>query len=472
MAALNKFVESANNIVGYKDEGSYTADNSVYTSNHKGATAFDYNWKDHPMGVALDGWHGSDIINGEEEPEIRRIMDFFTIKMPDGVDDIQLVYWGNDWNSPKDSMHFQMGYGTYENQLAVWNWINTHIQPDGTSTYRSTEQPHGGAPIPETDLSALLGNMMGNVPGVDYDKMLPYVVDALERSGCDEGNSANRIAMWGAQIGHESVGLKYMEEIASGAAYEGRIDLGNTQPGDGVRFKGRGPIQVTGRHNYTVLSQWAFDKGLVSTPSFFVDSPEALAELQYAFLGAIWYWTVARKDINSLCDTGDVVAVTQRINGGYNGLEDRTNRWNHCRTLDVTAILEEDWMAGVDPDRLNRAIDKIIGGGGTAPDIWPSRTMFGPVAEPSEGVDDTVGILLNADGNIWNVLQIIGALLGVERDAQAIRDQAAGKFPANSYASSNPWLKARAIEFATKVEPLIGLLTPEGLGFSMEDDKT
>jgi len=169
--------------------------------------------------------------------------------------------------------------------------------------------------------------------GVSRDRIAalqPAVAQALIECGC---HTVERIAMWCAQIGHESGGLRYMEEIADGSAYEGRIDLGNIHPGDGKRFKGRGPIQVTGRANYTQLSQWAFSKNLVPSPTFFVDRPSELASDQYGFLGVIWYWTVARPQINALCDQRDLVGVTRAINGGTNGLEDRRNRYHHCLSM-------------------------------------------------------------------------------------------------------------------------------------------
>lgn len=467
MACLNQFVESADNPgASYRDEGSYTADNSVYTSNHKGGVAFDYNWKDHPMGVALAGWHGSDIIPGEEEPEIRRILDYFTIRTPEGQDDIQLVFWANDWRNPKDSMHFQMGYHTYENQILVWQWINEHIDKDGFALYRRGGTGNGGAPVPTANLSQLLGDAMGNVPGVDYDELLPHYVRAMQKADI---NNQNRAAMFAAQLGHESVGLKYMKEIGDAAyfaKYNNRSDLGNG-PTDGPRYPGRGPIQITGRSNYRRLSQWAFGEGYVPTATYFEDSPEQLEKYDYAFLGAVWYWTVARPDINTLSDAGDVLTVTKRINGGTNGLADRQNRWNHCRQLDLLPLIEEDWMANVDTDRLNKAIDKILGGG-SMPAKWDSRGMFMPPGEPGTDVDDTVGMILNVDGNVWNIVMIIGALLGVERDAQAVKDAAAGNFAKDSFVDGNEWVNKRAQEFAKKLEPLIGLLSPEGLGFSME----
>ena len=95
-------------------------------------------------------------------------------------------------------------------------------------------------------------------------------------------DSDDEIAAFVAQIGHESGQLKYSEEIASGKAYEGRRDLGNTQQGDGVKFKGRGLIQITGRFNYIQLSK---DLG-----EDFIKNPELLSTPKYAVQSACWFW--------------------------------------------------------------------------------------------------------------------------------------------------------------------------------------
>ena len=120
-------------------------------------------------------------------------------------------------------------------------------------------------------------------------------------------------AMFVAQLAHESGGFQFMEEIASGAAYEGRADLGNTQPGDGVRYKGRGYIQVTGRYNYGQAGE-ALGLELVNNPGL-AAQPENAARI------AAWYWT--SRNINEAADSGDFVQVTRLINGGTNGLADR-----------------------------------------------------------------------------------------------------------------------------------------------------
>ena len=126
-------------------------------------------------------------------------------------------------------------------------------------------------------------------------------------------DSALRLAHLMAQLIHESGSFRYMEEIASGAAYEGRKDLGNTQPGDGIRFKGRGPIQITGRTNYRYFG----DKIGIAIEQ----NPALAASPSIGLHLALEYWKDRR--LNILADSDDVVGITRRINGGVTGLDDR-----------------------------------------------------------------------------------------------------------------------------------------------------
>lgn len=126
-------------------------------------------------------------------------------------------------------------------------------------------------------------------------------------------NTRARAAAFIAQVAHESGSFRYREEIASGAAYEDRRDLGNTFRGDGRRFKGRTFIQVTGRTNYAAISR--------ALKVDFLRHPGKLAEQRYAALGAAWWWQT--HGCNQLADRGDFIALTRRINGGTNGLADR-----------------------------------------------------------------------------------------------------------------------------------------------------
>ena len=135
--------------------------------------------------------------------------------------------------------------------------------------------------------------------------------------------TGDRALMFLAQLGHESAGLRYMEEIASGAAYEGRLDLGNTQVNDGTRFKGRGPIQLTGRANYRRFGD------LLNIPLESI--PTIAARPNVGFRVAVMYWT--DRGLNAWADAGDFRRITREINGGYNGMDDR-NRWLHrIRTI-------------------------------------------------------------------------------------------------------------------------------------------
>ena len=126
-------------------------------------------------------------------------------------------------------------------------------------------------------------------------------------------NTPVRQAAFLAQIAHESGELRYVKEIASGAAYEGRKDLGNTQPGDGMRYKGRGLIQITGRNNYAECGK-AMGVDLIT-------NPELLETNDLACRSAAWFW--ASRGLNDLSDRGDFERITKRINGGLNGYQER-----------------------------------------------------------------------------------------------------------------------------------------------------
>jgi putative chitinase len=144
-------------------------------------------------------------------------------------------------------------------------------------------------------------------------EMLPEVLDL---AGAD---TPVRIAYFLAQVGHESDGFAALEEYASGAAYEGRSDLGNSQPGDGKRYKGRGLIQCTGRRNYRAFVRW-IAPWRMGAPDFEV-RPELMAVFPWAAYSAAWYWTV--HDLNHFAEADDLAGATRAINGGLNGLADR-----------------------------------------------------------------------------------------------------------------------------------------------------
>jgi putative chitinase len=124
-----------------------------------------------------------------------------------------------------------------------------------------------------------------------------------------------RIAHFLAQLGHESLSLTYSEELSSGEVYESRKDLGNTNAGDGKRFKGRGFIQLTGRANYEA---YAKETGLNLMRS---GNESLLGKYPHALDVSLWFWK--RQKLNGLADKDDLRGITRRVNGGYNGLPDR-----------------------------------------------------------------------------------------------------------------------------------------------------
>lgn len=151
----------------------------------------------------------------------------------------------------------------------------------------------------------------------------------LRLLGSETGLDApHRYAQLTAQVMHESLGFVYDKEIwgptRAQLGYEGRNDLGNVRQGDGKRFRGRGPIQVTGRANYRRFTQWA--KLMRGDAPDFEAEPAKLLTDPWEGISPIWYWDSGNptgKTLNRYADRGDAEMITRLINGGLNGYSDR-----------------------------------------------------------------------------------------------------------------------------------------------------
>lgn len=145
-----------------------------------------------------------------------------------------------------------------------------------------------------------------------------------------------------AQLAHESDSFNAMEEYASGSAYEGRKDLGNIKKGDGIKFKGRSVIMVTGRTNYHLMGVKA------GAPMKFIDNPKLLATPEWGVWSACIFWTdknlltisnlddtfkVPYKKEGQIIHISPVEYISRRVNGGTNGLSDRIKFYERAKVI-------------------------------------------------------------------------------------------------------------------------------------------
>lgn len=127
-------------------------------------------------------------------------------------------------------------------------------------------------------------------------------------------NTPARMRHFLSQTAHESGGLQWLKELASGSDYEGKTHLGNVYPGDGPRYKGAGAIQLTGRDNYQRFSDFIGDPKVMDGVDY--------VSVTYPFSSAGFWWQ--DNNMNALCDRGaSVEEIAKRVNGGLNGLSDR-----------------------------------------------------------------------------------------------------------------------------------------------------
>jgi len=168
-------------------------------------------------------------------------------------------------------------------------------------------------------------------------------------------NTPKRVAAFLAQCGHESAGFttltenlnygaaglrgifgKYFKDDATAKAFErkpekiankvyaSRMGNGDEASGEGWKYRGRGPIQLTGKDNYTKFANDMFED-----PETVMDNPDVVAlDKETALTSAVWFWN--KNKLNALADVGDIKTMTKKINGGYIGLEDRIKHYNHA----------------------------------------------------------------------------------------------------------------------------------------------
>lgn len=383
-ADFNAYVEPLRDA----DSACWTPTNSVATSNHLNATAVDLNWNSHPFRV-----RGT--FNATQIRTIRELLDFY-----EGT-----VFWAGDWNDPIDEMHWQLGYSTWNNP-SVGDFIKRKIRPDGFSTFRRGNTPPAQTiPHPNAEKIEILCAATGLK--IDHARaIIDQVIEGLKTSEC---NTVNRIAFWLAQIGHESDNFNATEEYAKNGRY--------------APYIGRTWIQITWQANYLQFSEWCFLKGLVPQQDYFVQHPQELADQKWAGLGPAWYWTVARPQINSLCDAGNFDQVTQVINGGQTHADKRRAKRDLAlrqgdkllRLVNESSSSTTDlggFLMALSDNEQRELLDKVR-------QLWGAS--FNPVTSKSRYADETTwatkDLHRNDDGFLYDIITEHDAALG---DSKAI----------------------------------------------------
>lgn len=187
----------------------------------------------------------------------------------------------------------------------------------------SNTTPENDDPVDTGGTGKYITESQLNRIGWSSSNLSQAIIDDLNRC-LEEYNitTLSRMRHFISQCSHESGAGLWPKELASGVAYEYRSDLGNTQPGDGPKYKGGGYIQLTGRYNYTTFSNAIGD-------SLIIDIGVDYVAENYPWSSAGFWWH--NNNMNALCDRNPSVSeVTRRVNGGYNGLADRQMYYNRC----------------------------------------------------------------------------------------------------------------------------------------------
>ena len=266
------------------------------------------------------------------------------ISLPTGLRDTPSPWWRVFWDfifPPRLVIGVAVALGPWP-MIAWWlfaylrMYFNTQENPPNPNSGNTVRDGKDDKPTYNPGSGAVPG---GETVSGESRLTIEYLTDSLKALGwvnvspemvadlkaCLERydiTTPERIRHFISQCSHESGAGKWTKELASGNAYENRKDLGNTQPGDGSRFKGGGYIQLTGRSNYQAFADAMGDPKIMELGVDYV-------AVNYPWSSAGFWWN--RNNMNALVDSGaSVEKITRRVNGGTNGLSDRQQYYDKC----------------------------------------------------------------------------------------------------------------------------------------------
>ena len=208
---------------------------------------------------------------------------------------------------------------------AIWKLYEAIKQSDPALLSESAEWAVKFSEKPPAPQGVITPQVMEALTGYAANKFDAVFCDdfnrLLEESGFAEHPQARNMLI--ANILHETGNTLYFKELASGEAYNNRSDLGNTQPGDGPRYKGAGCLQLTGRHNYQRLADTIGDQRVMDGVNYVADT--------YPFRSALPW--IRDNHLLDVCLQDGFDACCKRINGGWNGIDDRRAKYAHCQQV-------------------------------------------------------------------------------------------------------------------------------------------
>ena len=223
-------------------------------------------------------------------------------------------------------------YDQSEHQKMAWEWLQEALDERTLAgfavRYRNGPKPKPQEPKQGYITPQLMQDITGH-PASSFDAAFCNDFnDMLESTGFDQHLEAMQMLM--ANLAHESCGFRYMKEIDPGHYLNNRPELGNIYPGDGEKFRGCGPLQVTGRNHFQSASDWLRDHRGIDDGKIMELGTDYAADY-YSFTIAIPW--LLNNDLLNVCLKQGFEACCVRINGGYNGYEDRCNWYEKCKRV-------------------------------------------------------------------------------------------------------------------------------------------